>query len=460
MGLADVFVVLAGDRSQKVRAHMVKYAYYLWLRDEKQGYALLERVSEQVMNRWGLPNTRKLDFIVNMVLMIFFQHFEKEGVKEHLQRLLQSVIRRVFYVDVRPFGFNLRGLDYWMRELVLRASIGLVTEVTAQEPRHFPANMKELSMFFEDSVLGTHKETLKRIFEYMEGGKPDLEIFERDILDIMKTEDAFATYFLLPVFIRQSQIFGHELIPIIERFYAWGMEREKSAVVPQALFILYWSYLYKRSDDLVEKELVELEAKWEAKAKGEHKYRSGQIYGCGSLSFATYAKLDTITNYDDLPLNKYLHRAIEENDIRYVLDIIWLIEELAVIYKHVPVALYLCKPILGITVSEIQERLIGVLARIRQYYPYAVDGFLLENNCSANFSSKIYAAETSVQENVIFAKAMPFFYYELPNSPYLRSQAISLYREILEMTRLQDAIVVVLKKLIILLYGEDIFSKA
>jgi hypothetical protein len=331
--------------------------------------------------------------------------------------------------------------------------------VASQSPRYFPANLKELSMFFDDGVLENHKDTLNRILGYMGDVKPDIEEFEQDVMEIMKTEDSFATYFLHAVFIRQVENFGHELLPIIEKLFEWGMQREKSAAVPQSLFILYWSYLYKRSDALVEKKQVELETRWEAKTKGEHRYRSGQLYGGGCINLGTHAVLDNTVNYDDLPLNKYLHKAIENNDIQYILDIIWLIEEFPAIYGHVSAALYLCIPILGLDVPEIQERLIGVLARIRQYYPYAVDGFLLENNCSANFAAKVYAAETSEQENIIFGKAIPFFYYELPNSPYLRSQAISLYREVLETTRLRDAIIVVLKKLVTLLYGEDIFFR-
>ncbi len=457
LGLVDVIVDVAGDSIQKVQAHAEKYAYYLWLKNEEKGYEILEKVGEQTMSRLGIPNTRKLDFFINLVLVIFLQHFSEPGQAVRLQKILKLVLKKVFYIDVKPLGLNINGLDYWLRGKMLRASVRLVVGVTSQSPRYFPANLKELGTFF--NLPRTYKPTLHRVLDYIGESKPDINMFERDVLELMSTDDVVATFFCIPAFLRQINNFGHDLLPILEKIYEQGMKKDRSASVSQALFILYWGYLYKKTDVIVEEKISRLEARWEEKSKGEHKYRSGQIYGCGCVSVATLTKMYTVTNYEDLPLYKYLQEAIKSQDIQFMIDLIWLIEEIAIIYRQISVALFLCRPLLTVDETSVQGRLIEVLARIKQYSPYAVDSFLLENNCSASFSSKVYAAETGEQENTLFGRAMPFVYYEVPNSLEFRQHAMSLYKEFLEAKNMQDVFVAVLRKLTIVIYGEDIFVR-
>lgn len=454
----DVIVEIAGDRSQKTRAHAEKYAYYLWMKDKDKGYEILEKVGEQAMNNWGIPNTRNLDFFVNMVSLIYLQNFATLDL-DVLQKIIQRVIRRVFYIDVRPFGLNLRGLDFWMREIILRASIRIVTGVTTQENRYFPPNMRELTFFFEE-VLTAKKDLLIRILNYMGDEKPELDVFKKDFIEAAKTEDELVLFLLDIAFLRQEENFKHELIPMLVEVFEWGIQQDMSVVIPQMLFMLYWGYLYKKEDPVARDLLLRLELQNDKAYKGVHKgRRSGQIYGGGSLNWASLAIVDKITDYEDLPLNTYLKNAINSNDTQYVLDIIWVIEELAIVYNHIGPALFLCKSILKIEEPIVQEKLIGFLARARQYHTFAVDGFLLENNCSARFTSKVYSTEASTQENIIFGKAIPFLYHELFKSPTLRLHVLSLFREVLDTSSLRGAIIAFLKKLIVVIYGENIFAR-
>lgn len=460
--LTDVIVNVAGDRMPKVQSHAEKYAYYIWLKNNQKGYEILEKIGKQTINNWVFLDTRKLDFFINLAVLIFFKSSNDESSMARLQRIIQDVIKRIFFVDVNFLGISFQGLDYWLREMILRLSIKIVLEFA--DNQFLFAEGKRLSFTKElrSSLVVTqrHKATLERIINYAGDVKPALDDFRKDVIEILDTQDVLACFLVVNAFMRQIDNYGHKLLPLIEEIYHIGMVRDRSAIVPHALHDLYWGYLYKRSDEVVRQLLKRLEKEWVRQTKGDHIYGSERVWKMGSVIYSTFAELDAgVVNYEELPLYFYIQQAIHEKDFQFIANLIGLLEEIAIPHEFPGAALYLCKPIIGINDPYVSKKLIGFLASTKQHYPYAVDNFLLENNCSGSFIDSVYSAEASEHENLIFIKAASFFCYDMIQTPSLWKLAAEVYRRIIGINNLEDAIIVMLKELINNIYGDDIFTR-
>ena len=87
-----------------------------------------------------------------------------------------------------------------------------------------------------------------------------------------------------------------------------------------------------------------------------------------------------------------------------------------------------------------------------------VDDFLAQNDSTGNLTKRVHAAETGEQENNVFGKSFPFLYNQVPNSEKLRHEASNLYRHVALSNHIREAIIIVVKKLINLAFGEEVYK--
>jgi hypothetical protein len=154
-------------------------------------------------------------------------------------------------------------------------------------------------------------------------------------------------------------------------------------------FLIYHGYLYENSDVEIRNLLILLERRWVSKTKTEHVMRTGQVYASGSALLSTMAGLKDNLVYEELPIYVYTQKVIREtmcSCLRFAMDARGIGHKLW-IHK---ICIVLLQAFIKLFRQRCSEDLIGFLVRARQYYPYAVDTFLLENECSSSFATKIY----------------------------------------------------------------------
>jgi hypothetical protein len=456
LGLVSILSALAEDPLSEIRAHAVRYSYYLWNERSEKGYALLNEVGGRVLNKLGLPNGKALGFCINLSILIFLDHFDEPEVTRRLQGILRSILKKVLYIDAAPLG--LRGLERLGRELVLRAGVRLVTTIASAALRHFPANLRELSEFF--NLPEVDKRRVLRLIDYLDPNVGDMESIAKDILKTAEIGDSFATYVMICAVLVQRNKDKEQMLSVLERVFQTGIEHSGSGAATQPLFSLYWAYLCNEERREKNAEVIsvleEFESEWVKQTRGVHHYRSGQEY-FGGVHWSTIASLDSYTDFSDTPIADYVRRAVADEDAQFARDLIWKLGDIAVTHRQPAFVLEVSAPLLRFENQSVQERLVNLLARLRKHFPYAVDDFLLKHDVGESFTQQVIAAEAGEQEGVVFYRTYPFLYFEVPNSPHLRQELAELLRQIVESDSLNEGIRVVIKRLVNLVYGENVF---
>lgn len=399
---------------------------------------------------------RALEFCVNLSLLIFFDHFDEPEVTGKLREILRAVMKNVLFIDSAPFG--LKRLERWGRELVLRAAIGLVTNITARAPRYFPANLHELAHFFR--LPQADKEGILKLADYLDPRTGEMETVIRDIARAAETDDAFASFVVTQVVLVQWRKDKERMLSALEDIWRDGMERGGSGAAVCAMLDIYWAYLCNTERRLANAEaartLRRLEEEFIKQTKGVHHYQSGREY-VATLLWATLGALENYESFEEAPIARYVYQAVTQRDAQFARDLIYFLGDLAVTYRQCALSLAACVPLLTFQEESIQRELVTCLARIRQFDPYAVDDFLAEHNVPGSFAQLVVASEVGEQENAIYNKALPLSDTLFSRSAYWQQELAGVIHRIGKCKNINQAIIVILKKLISELYGEDIF---
>ena len=111
----------------------------------------------------------------------------------------------------------------------------------------------------------------------------------------------------------------------------------------------------------------EIEYQKAVKFRAIHFYRSKRPY-VGGIMFSTYATADLVNsghlpNTTKYPVHEYIRIACEEKDWQFAVDILWQLEETAIIYKKWSISLDASLPFLDFDHPKVRDALVQYLAR-------------------------------------------------------------------------------------------------
>ena len=219
---------LGGTASSKLRAHVVKYSYYLWSKNQTKGWQLLDLIVKQVRKGYWI-NIAPLDFALNFNLLIFLQHFGEADKMPFLQQSFRQAIGKALYFD-NSVRFS-EDIKRWLRNVVIYVTVGFVDEIAASSPRYFPANIPEVKLFYK--LPKETRNNVLRIINYYED--PDFGNIDElvDLIQkIIRTNDAYATYILTHVIVVQFNKYKDQLMPLLQKLAYDALEKDPTCAIP------------------------------------------------------------------------------------------------------------------------------------------------------------------------------------------------------------------------------------
>ena len=138
-GLGDRLVDAAADPASTVRIVLVPELYRYWRRSGEAGWALVERLADRTVSRWGVPSGESLETLGHLSLAILHEHRRRPEDMDRLHAILRGMVNRLTSSKL----FRLLG-----SRTVLRVLTHPLGQLLNRQPDYQPLNLKELAITF------------------------------------------------------------------------------------------------------------------------------------------------------------------------------------------------------------------------------------------------------------------------------------------------------------------------
>lgn len=455
LDLLNILEIAAGDPSPTIRSVASRQIYYLWHRNQEQGFQILKSLVKRVHTRWKLPNTRIIETYIGASVLIFLQHKEDEEVVETLRLLGKEVIKKLLYIDKKG-GMEL--VKSLIRKRILRVMIQFAVRF-AQYDRHNPVNPKEFEEFFKLSI--EERKILRKLLPYLNAARTDIETIKDEILTIAQTGELFISYVMYSVLIVQGTVNWQKVKPLLLKIFDLSMNNTiqdyiPHIMVPQILNVPAGIAMTQNEyDEDVITTFQDMTKKFYDKSKGRFYCKYGIYFGAYLCVSAFLSQKSN--NIEDNLLIQCCMRALEEKDEQYLLDIIWDLGNLALGFEQPQLALQTARFLLPIDIISVRSALMHFLARVRLHYPDHVDNFLAENDVLNEVLERIKGIEVSDEFSTLIQIPWTRFFAAAPFSPKWRNHEIEIYDNAIECKNIIQWLEFFAKKIVNAVYDEPIF---
>lgn len=453
LGIVSVLVIAADDPSPAIRTVATRQIYYLWHRDREKGFAVLRKITKNVRNRWGLPNSRILETYFGVSFLIFFQDLENREIVETLRLITKDIIKQLLYVD-NKLKFAQPLIRSWLLKLIIRFATNF-----AKVSRYNVITPVELGAFFE--LPNEERQRLEKFLPYLSGKRTDIENIKEEILAAAKTGDLLITYAIYHLLIAQGILNWQMVKSLVKEAFDIGMSHTTQnhiplVTVPQMLNVPAGICMIQ---EIADEDMIsfyqELTKKFYDTSKGGFHCKYGTYFGTYLSTSAFFLR-----KYGDIEESlwvRYALKAIEERDEAYLLDLIWDLGNLALGFEQPNLALHAARFLLPVNMSSVQSAFLNFLAQVRIRYPDHVDDFFAENEVSSETVEKVKSIEVVEEFSSIIHLPFVRFFAGVSSSPTWNVHDVDVFERALRCDSINQWLEFIAKKIINGVYGETIF---
>jgi hypothetical protein len=410
-GMSDALAIAANDRSAAVRTLLVPYLYRLWVRDQKAGWQLLERLSDSLCSR-GLVNLRLLEACGGMSLAILIYSFEDDEVSARLRKQWQLNVQRARKTAMLSVLQRRLGIFLLTRTLRL---------LMASQPDFQPLNLRELTASYSRPTHGREKglEALKDLEEPGRG-------FEGTIGILLEKNLPFDIYLML---VAERTLVFHGSRDVNGVLRALALVHEKGCWwFRQSILYILFSILNQA--ERVHDEWLESYARMtrdtvEAE-QGTFKTGTG-VYTLAPHMAWLEAVFDTHRPSGHARfIPEFYRQSRKLQNAAYTRHVISAANILSFAYRRHHLALDCLDQASTLTEPSLRQLVVEVLANIRFYAEDTVDRFLEEHK---DLARRVSHATPSLRSSDLLTFVDEFMNHAMLHSASFRSKIAGVFRE-------------------------------
>jgi len=448
LDLNEMLVRASQDPAPAVQALLVPYLYRFWNKDHDAGWLLMDRLSEKLTHRGGLPKIRTVSVYGGLCLAILIYHSDEPAVVERLQAHWKESVRRILhYTGGRSRTFLIRS--------TLRLGIFALTRMLqllmAAQPEFQPINLREMRVSYARGA-GAEQRMGLEILEYLE--HPERGFAEP--INVLMNKD-------LP--------YGLYLMLVVERTLIFHSAKDPRGVM-RALFevhrngcewfrhsALYIGYHALNLAERVEDEWLDLFARMTRETISSTR-------ATFQTSTAKYELLPQIAAAE-IVLDKhrpqgraqfipeFYAEAKRLGDPDYARRVIGACGLLSFGYRRHELALDALRPALADRDPQVRAAVVEALAAVRFHSEEAVDRFL-ESEHARDLGQQVASMTLGAKSNDIFVWVDQYVIHALLNSDHFRTEVVSAFRRAGHARSLPELLQQILKWVINLSTGEKL----
>ena len=404
---SDILKPLMLDRDEDVRRTAVRSTFYLWKEDKALGLQILRELGDpDKVSHWLVPSIRRLHSCFELTLSILFEDYGEPMTTDHLHKIWAGVFGRILLQQ----GHRNEGRQpssprvvRLARSFVLRQVVNLAIRLARylEKERLSVYDIREVELFFESSSgMDEVKQSFRRLVPYMDFRAGDLEDVKSDLERLTLSRDVLSCYLLATILGAHVSVRPKRTAAIIEELFEEAVRVEPGLPSIPMLIIALSSASDGKDKDEIDAEILELEEKiitqyqvrHDSISQGRGRRRARFAYsGLSSYPQYPYKKYGRV---NPSVLNVFIENARTDGGYdrrkihNYILNVTVPGHPQ---YRDLEANLASLEPILEIADSdqELQQDLIGSLARIRVYDSNVVDYFMNEQGISREVQEKV-----------------------------------------------------------------------
>ncbi len=402
----DVLLDALHSRRQRIRDRAVVATYKLWCQNQSAGNLILKNLVEHIGLFTLLFNSHVIQSSLALSILIFFNHFsDPSGCGLVVLDIWKPSLRRFFLYN--PTSVHNQRIMSLFRNRVLALLINIVSNLLKSIPSRYnvisllelravyklPQPVKNLALeivkFLEPGQCDQNDlcRLLNQLFDMEVGGRPVNNMLLKLLIDY--------------VLVAQGQVNLEQTLVLVNEL----MERELARPIPAKRIMWDKSWVYSALAFLqtnIDENLFRAYSNWVNRCHQEVNQWEGSAGFYAYLGYADYARI-YYKKYGDIQvqtLRDLLVWSLMMGANQKALDIL---EELGYLAGSPlwKVPLFVMEPILGqlasieeagdepISLREIKDKTIEILAIVNTRHPYATRSFLLANKLPAAFIEQV-----------------------------------------------------------------------
>jgi hypothetical protein len=420
-GFGDLLVSAAQDRSQSVRTLLAPYLYRYWHRNSDAGWALMDRFSETLLGRLGLPNGRSIECYGGMCLAILIYHSDEAETIERLHDHWKQNVRRILHMPDQAGRTRAFLLSSGLRTAIFVLTRMLKLLMAAQ-PTFQPINLREMAASF--SRPGAEQQLGLKVLEGLEHPERG---FHEAIDVVMDTEVPFGVYLMM--ILERTFVFHGAREPAAMMRALYRVHRDGCAWFRQSA--LYAAFHTLNRADRADDELLDLYAQM-----------TRETITSTSATFQTpRATYDLVPHmaWAEIVFDKHRPQgraqfipafyadAKAKGDLDYARRVIGACVILSLAYRRHDLALKALLAALHETDPALRAAVAEALCNIRFHVEEAVDRFLETEN-AGEMAELVAGSAPTLTSNDIFGWIDDYMNYITIHSDGFREEIVGAFR--------------------------------
>ncbi len=474
LGLTDLLEKLAVEPSPWLRNVAAQNIFYLWKRDRQAGIKVLEGLSSRVRGKHNLPDLGAAESMLALTGAILGVEHKDPATLESLLRIGRNALRRILYLtDLNQeltWATRIRksflGFVY---NLITGAILKFVLRVMSEWGEHASASLQGFEHFF--NLSAEQKQLIRSMIPFLDYDEPGFENRIEDIIKINDWGDLISRAIVdFPLVGRGVKDFDGTLA-IAQKLMEYGVSYHPPsfwvAGGPFSNLLQSATHLDNPNSDLmkvierVTKAIQEDPASWVKRAQQDRPVpvpSDTRASNLGVYLFANYI----FTKRAEIPdlIQKYLDRALQDNDEEYILnyiqDLVPLFETGS--YHRVVVAGLI--PLVGYKNDRVRQEIINILVRIRNYDPDYIEDLLLRGDFPQEIADRVLANPTveRLTDLLTFQLYILICDLFLLGPKFLRNELKWLLIKALDFPNFEEFVSFVIREILNIVIGEVVFN--
>ncbi len=459
LGIGEILQEAACDSSAGMRAVAMQYTYYLWKRDPKAGYTILEGLGNRIHSWWILPDRAVFESCLGISLLMLFNDYRKVE-RESLQSIWHEIIDKLLLVP-RDKRSIIGVISAWLRNILLTATINVIVQIMRRAESELEGKIvfstEELSLFFKQPRSKT--ERFRHLIPYIDANARDIQVIADDLIQSARDRDVLTMYLVLMILV--AHIFRNRgaTLEILDEMLDASLAMKPPGPSIVTVLITLANALFV--DDVTDERTFHLyetaNSRFyaESRCRGQSDRRTFIWAEYGSYPYFHFRK----TSQTDFPmLDEFINSVLQNKDLCLLEQFLNAAASTAIQAGVVSPTVRVLAALL--TAEEpVRELTTEYLARVRVYHPDAVDDVLAELEISEVIKQQIH--DRTPQESFSFLLANITYFVRdailLGESQFLLEQTQAWLYTATELTDFRQWLRLLTVEIANIVYGEPLF---
>jgi hypothetical protein len=493
LGMTDLLEDLAADPAPGLRALAAQQVFYLWTVDRSAGLAIVNGLSERIVNRFGLPDLGVAESMLGIVGAMLGREHQDPEMLDVLLTTGRRALRRLLHLtageqDSWLVGRAHQSFTRFLYRVVVASILRFALRVMTGWGKR--AYLSQVGMAHVFSLSPEQKDLLRTFVPMLDPAMPGYEDRVLDIVAIENWGDPMAQGIVeMPIMARGQADFGTTL-RVVQEIAEFSLRPDPPLFwVGGPMWNLWQAAIRFRdpSPELREQiaQLLDLEKRfcmaiqkdpqaWLDRAKADRLVpTTGDTRIAGVVQYvgASWTLDDHVFPESVLQV---VERAKREKDVDYLR--LYIHHGLVILFEYnlAHAALRGAEPLMTYpdqTVEDqaeedqtkedqtVQDALVDFLVRVRSSEPHLVDDWLAQRDYPEDIVRRVQASPTSERlSHMVTNQLAPIIYdlFMLGPEP-LREELQWIVGQCLELSTFDQWLATVIKELLNLLVGELVF---